>query len=84
MEHFGVKKVFEELAQREGVTYEEIVQDIEDAIEEAIRNSYRTGNAKAIALWNMIPCEGDRPNAYEFMAYIGEKVRWEMIMHNGG
>lgn len=83
MEYTAAKKAFEELAKREGVTYEEIVQEIEDAIEAAIRNAYRTGNAKAIALWHLIPCEGERPNAFEFMTYMGEKVRWEMIMRSG-
>lgn len=83
MEYTSVKKILRELAEREGITYEEMLHEIDSAIETAIENSYQTNNKKAIALWNLIPCEGERPNVFEFLAYMGEKLRWEMIMRNG-
>ncbi len=67
---FALKKV----AEREGVSMEQVTEDIEAAILEAIRHSYSQNDMAAIAAWQRIPCKGERPTALELVAYLAEQV----------
>ena len=68
------RRALEETARRQGITLEEVVAEIEAAIEAAISQARRERNDQILAQWEKIPSEGERPNAYEVLIYIGERV----------
>lgn len=68
------RRALEETARRQGLTLEEVVSEIEEAIETAILQAKREKNDRILSQWEKIPCKGERPNAYEVLVYIGEKV----------
>ncbi len=72
MDTTKAQRAIQILAMQKGKTEKEIVSDIEEAISEAIKNQEKDPKLKR--LWDQIPCRGDVPNAYEFIAYIGEEV----------
>ena len=69
------RKALEEVARRDGITLEEVVYEIEDCIAEAIENCKQQNNKVALRKWASIPRTGETPNAFELVAYIGNKVR---------
>lgn len=71
------RRALEETARRQGITLEEVFFEIEEAIETAISQARREKNEQILAQWEKIPCRGPVPDAYELLAYIGEKVAAE-------
>ena len=71
------RRALEETARRQGITLEEVVFEIEEAIETAISQARREKNEQILAQWEKIPCEGEKPNAFELLAYIGKQVMRE-------
>ncbi len=67
-------RVLKEVAKRNGTTVEEVAWEIELGINEAIETATKEKNIVAINEWEKIPCVGNRPNAFELVAYLGEKV----------
>ena len=72
-----VRRALEETARRQGIPLEEVICEIESAIEMVITQARRERDEQILAQWEKIPCKGDVPNAFELMAYIGEKVAAE-------
>jgi len=70
-------RALEETARRGGSTKEQVVREIEETIAEVLAKAHKENNRKILEQWEMIPCEGDVPNAYELLAYIGKKIEQE-------
>ena len=73
MDRHRAQRALEETARRNGISTEQVIAEIEEAIAEAVSQAQREGNRSILACWDQIPCEGDVPNAYELVAYIGHK-----------
>lgn len=74
MEMESVRRALQETARRHGVTEEQVVLEIESAIEAAISQAGKEGNQKVLDQWEKMKCKDRYPNAYELVAYIGEKI----------
>lgn len=69
-----IHRALKETARQQGVTEEEVISEIEAAIAEAIVQARRNQDKDILAEWEKIPCEGEFPNVYEIIAYIGGKI----------
>lgn len=66
MDIMKTKIVLQMLAKEKGVTLDEIVKEIDAAIDEA-----RSCEDPLVqARWRLIPCKGEKPTAYEFIAFM--------------
>lgn len=70
--------VLEEVARREGVPVENVTENIEYAISEAIEKCRRENNQEKMAFWAQIPCVGDTPTPHELLVYLVNKVYAQM------
>ena len=70
-ETLAAKKAILHIAEREGISIEDVSKEIELAIAEAINNS----DEAALERWSRIPCTGERPTAVEFIAYMSKALR---------
>lgn len=71
MDTLAAKRAIKHIANQQGTSFEEIVREIDLAIDEAIKAS----DDAALERWSQIPCCGERPTAVELIAYIGRKLR---------
>ena len=62
----SVRRAFEAVAKKNGVSIEEVRREIEMAISAARKNPA----PKVQAFWTAIPCKGDVPTPEEVIAYI--------------
>ena len=65
------------VAQMEGISVQEVVQNIDDAIKEAYSTTKDENNQEVLKRWKEIPCEGELPTALELVIYLGAKCRVE-------
>lgn len=70
------QKAIQEVAKRNGVTEQEVVEEIEAAITQAYRASIQSHNQEAIALWERVPKAGEVPTAYELVAFLRKQVTY--------
>lgn len=71
-------QAIKQLAKEKGVPEEQIVSEMEAAIEEAWRISRQTGKAE---IWDAIPRKGEVPTAGEFVAFCGS---WLIALESAG
>jgi len=74
MESRKARRIIQEMARRHGITEKKAAEDIEASIRKAISNAYKEKNRKVILRWKSIPCRGEIPTAYEFVAFLSEKA----------
>lgn len=70
MDYLGAMVAIEEVAEKEGISVNEVIREIDLAIEEAMQSSDPLVRAR----WTLIPCAGDKPTALEFIAYMRGKI----------
>ncbi len=70
MDYLGAIAAIEKIAEKEGVSVNEVIREIDLAIEEAMQNPDPLVQAR----WTLIPCAGDKPTAIEFIAYMRGKI----------
>ena len=68
------RKALEETARKEGVSYETVIRNVENAIAEAIAKCQRNGDELLLSVWREIPCVGNVPSPVELVAYLGDKI----------
>ena len=64
-------RIFEQIALKNGVTKQEVIRSIQQAIDAAMD----TADPQTLALWLAIPRRGDRPSPAEFVAYMAVLVK---------
>ena len=69
--------VLQKVAKQQGTTVEHVIDEINKSIRYAYDDSIRKGDLKAISIWKAIPCEGELPDALEFMEYMGGGMIFE-------
>lgn len=62
------------VARKRGITLEQVVWDIDDAIHEAYTTALKEANQAVLAAWREIPCKGPVPSAVELVSYLAEKI----------
>ena len=62
----SAKQAMEQTARKYCVTYEEVYQEIEAAIAEALG----TTDPKSRAIWSDIPCQGNTPTPVELIVFL--------------
>ena len=67
--------VLHRVAQMEEIPVQQVIRDIEDAIQEAYLSAKEGNNQEVLARWHEIPCEGEIPSALELLTYLSEKCR---------
>lgn len=70
-------QALEKVAEMEGISVETVVGNIEEAIAAAIKTSKERHDQQTLERWAQIPCSGDVPDAFELVAYLGEKLYQE-------
>ena len=65
------RRAIEETARREGITAEQVRQEIQKAIDRAF---YNPSNALTSYRIRQIPCKGERPTPEEFIVYVAEQA----------
>ena len=74
MELKKAKWSIRQVARNHGLAEEEVVKEIEIAIQAAFEAVLREKDAAAIERWREIPCAGVIPNAYELVDYLSCKL----------
>lgn len=64
------RQAIRKIAEREGISEEQVVADMERAMEEMRRNAYASGDGRKIAFWESLPKEEERATAYEFVEFL--------------
>ena len=75
--HPAAYRALEKAARQQGTTVEHVINEINKSIRYAYDESVHKGDLKAIALWKEIPCEGNLPDALEFVEYMGGRLIFE-------
>lgn len=65
-----IKRSFEKIAKSEGITTDEVRNEIALAISYALKSD----NPKVQNFWKNIPCEGDTPTVDEVINYIATQL----------
>ena len=65
------RRAIELTARREGITAEQVRQEIQEAIDRAFDNP---PNDLAAYKIRQIPCKGERPTPEEFIVYVAEQA----------
>jgi len=65
------------VAQKNKVSEEEVIREIENCIREARETAYKERNQNAIRQWERIPARSEVPSAEEFITYIVNRIRNE-------
>lgn len=78
MELESVRESIKMVAEKEGISEERVIFEIEAAMAEARKSVYADGDKRKIAMWEAVPCVGETPTAAEFVAFMCDVV--EMIM----
>jgi len=66
MKDTEVAQVFEQIAKQEGITADQVRQEIQKLIDDAIKNL----NPAVQERWKRIPSKGDTPTPEEIIRYI--------------
>ena len=74
MELKKAKWSIRQVARNHGLAEEEVIKEIEIAIQAAFEAVLREKDAAAIERWREIPCAGIIPNAYELVDYLSCKL----------
>lgn len=74
MEFRKAKRAIRRVAKKYGITEQEAVKEIENAIHSAIMESNRNEDQAVLDRWKEVPSSGAYPNAYELVEYLAEKV----------
>ena len=74
MERRKVRHAIRKVARNHGITEQEVVREIEIAIQAALEAASRENDHAALARWKGIPCCGEYPNAYELVDYLSDKL----------
>lgn len=75
MDNIHAEKAIRKIAEREGISEAQVAADMERAMEEMRQAAYASGDARKIAFWESFPCEGQKPTAYEFVAFFSNFVQ---------
>ena len=65
------------VAQMEGISVQQVIRNIDDAIREACSSAKDENNQEVLKRWKEVPCEGELPTALELVVYLGEKCHAE-------
>ena len=74
MELRKARRSIRQVARNHGLAEEEVVKEIEIAIQAAFEAVLREKDAVALERWQEIPCAGVIPNAYELVDYLSCKL----------
>lgn len=66
MDHASAKKAIAWAAEKEGISEQELINEIELSIDEAMKSNDPVVRFR----WSLIPCAGERPTAVEFIAFL--------------
>ena len=75
MENIQAYKALLQVAEKNGVSLNEVVTEIETAIRNSIEQAIKDNNVEALAMWAQIPCQGEYPSAVELITHIGGQIR---------
>lgn len=68
------QKAMRTIAKEEGVSVDNVREEMKAAIAEGLRSS----DPAVKAMWENIPCEGDVPEPEELIAWLAEQVKERM------
>ena len=69
-----VYEALKEVARREGVPLEEVMQEISMCITEGMKNCRDRDDRQALEMWDAIPRQGRIPTPVELVAYLSGRV----------
>ncbi len=70
----NVKKAIAETAKQNGVNVSEVREEIQKAINEAMKGS----DPQTAEMWSNIPHKGETPTPEEFIEFISKKIRGQL------
>lgn len=70
----GMRKIYREVARKNGVSVKEVKQEIQKMIEDAWGNPPNDGGVTQ-AYQKQVPCRGEMPTPDELICYLAAKVR---------
>lgn len=70
----SMRKIYREIARKNGVSAKKVKEDMQAAIAAAYRNPPKDGGVTA-AYQRQVPRKGEIPTPEEFIRYAAEKVR---------
>lgn len=73
-ERLKIEKNLEIIAKKEGITPEEVKEEIGKAISYAMKSD----DPKVQRFWSSFPCEGDAPTVEEVIGYLADKLSKEV------
>ena len=65
------------VAKMEGISVQQVVENIDEAIGEAYRTAKEENDREVIERWSKIPCRGELPTALELIVYLTAKSHAE-------
>ena len=71
MNQSQVKKAFEKIAMREGISVTEVRKEIQKSIDEAMKSD----DPKIQAYWNKMSYKGEKPTPEEVVLYIAKQAK---------
>lgn len=71
MDKSQVLKAFEKIAQKEGISVDEVRQEIQIAIDDAMKSD----DHAVQAFWKKIKCSGDKPTPEEVVLHLAEQIK---------
>ena len=71
-QHYAAYYALTEIAKRENISVENVIQSIDEAILDAYSGAIAHGDTAAISAWANIPCKDTVPTAIELIAYLSE------------
>ena len=75
--HPAAYRALQKAAKQQGTTVVHVIDEINKCIRYAYDDSIQKGDLKAISMWKAIPCEGELPDALEFVEYMGRGLIFE-------
>lgn len=70
--------ILDEVAKRNGVSLEEVMQQISACISIGMETAKQENNKKALAIWEAIPGSGDRPTPEELLVFLVGKIKEDL------
>lgn len=70
MDKTNVHRAIQKVAEKEGISQEQVVADMEQSIEEMWQDAYDSGDKRKIAFWESLPHEGEKHTIYEFIDFL--------------
>lgn len=72
---FRADAAIREMAKQQGITVQELLASMQDALDEGMRSPDPAVQAE----WHSIPHKGEKPTPQEVMAHIVKKIRMEQL-----